>query len=725
MTKILTIIFLLFFVIGCNNKRQSSGDMKSLLNKINDDGRIADNKFASAQRVVFFDSALRVSKSFSDSVAASVSLANALLETGEEKKCISLLSALLSRSTPHHDIHNTSLKKLLALAWLRYGERINCIYDHNSHSCVFPIRDSGIYRDHRGPTEAIKLYEALLSADPADMESRWLLNIAYMTINQYPGKVPQKFLVPDLEKIEDSSIKPFKDAAGNLRLNTNNQSGGSIVDDFDNDNLPDIVTSSWDLTESMHYYRNTGNGNFENLSFASGLSEITGGLNLVQTDYNNDGYKDIFVLRGAWKGKYGKEPNSLLKNNGDGTFTDVTIESGLLSFYPTQTATWADFNNDGWLDVFIGNEAAGINDYFPCELYLNQKDGTFKEIASAANCNVLAFVKGVTSGDFNNDGRMDIFISTLNGRKFLLKNEGIKNEVPLFADVTLAAGITINSPSFPTWFWDFDNDGWLDIFICSFEYKGSLAPYEAQENSGNTVSKASKMFLYKNKKDGSFENVAVQAGLNTVAFAMGSNFGDIDNDGYPDFYLGTGNPVLSSLVPNKLFRNIAGKSFADVTKSSRVGNLQKGHGVSMADIDNDGDVDIHIEMGGAYAGDSYPNSLYLNPGQNDNHWIKIKLKGNSSNREGIGAKIELEIKEPAGARKIYRQVNSGGSFGANPLTQHIGIGKASRIEKVVVTWPSSKERQEFHNIGPDQLIIITEGDKNFRTYPGGKLAYSR
>ena len=124
----------------------------------------------------------------------------------------------------------------------------------------------------------------------------------------------------------------------------------------------------------------------------------------MQTDYNNDGLKDIFVLRGGWMKQFGKQPNSLLKNNGDGTFTDVTKQSGLLSFHPTQTATWADFNNDGWLDVFIGNETTSDLDVNPCELYINNKNGTFTETAAKAGCDIKAFVKGVTSGDYDNDG---------------------------------------------------------------------------------------------------------------------------------------------------------------------------------------------------------------------------------------------------------------------------------------------------------------------------------
>ena len=407
-----------------------------------------------------------------------------------------------------------------------------------------------------------------------------------------------------------------------------------------------------------------------------------------------------------------------MRNNGDGTFTDVTKESGLLSFHPTQTATWADFNNDGWLDVFIGNETTPGEEAHPCQLYINNKNGTFTEIASKAGCAIVDFVKGVTSGDYDNDGLTDIFISTLTGKKILLKNESIKNGAVRFKDVTIQAGLGANrSPTFPTWFWDYDNDGWLDILVCGYEFTGSLATYAAAEAMQAPVNNAGKVFLFRNKHDGTFEDVSAKTGLNKIAFAMGSNFGDIDNDGYLDFYLGTGNPNLKSAVPNKLFKNINGGRFLDVTTSARVGNLQKGHGVSFADLDNDGNEDIYIKMGGAYIGDAYENSLYLNPGQNDsNHWVNVSLQGVTSNRAAIGAKIKVTFKDNNNERSVYREVNSGGSFGANPLKQHIGIGKATTIEKIEITWPATGKIQVVQNPPINTNISIKEGNSNWNTY---------
>ena len=203
---------------------------------------------------------------------------------------------------------------------------------------------------------------------------------------------------------------------------------------------------------------------------------ITGGLNINHADYNNDGYKDILVLRGGWNGLYGEIPNSLIRNNGDGTFTDVTISSGLLSYHPTQTATWNDFNNDGLLDLFIGNETSDPNRPHPCELFINNGDGTFRDIAKESNVGLAFFVKGVTSGDYDNDGWQDIYLSAMNGKNFLLRNLGLENDQVSFEDVSILSGIGNDlGDTFTTWFWDFDNDGWLDIFVCDYTFNNSLA----------------------------------------------------------------------------------------------------------------------------------------------------------------------------------------------------------------------------------------------------------
>ncbi|NII28866.1 CRTAC1 family protein [Pseudoflavitalea sp. X16] len=710
LSKMATMVAVFLLLNSCGNSVSSNKEMISLLSTVAQSAYSPYNNFCPEAKLHFYDSMLATAPSLREAVYVEYLKANAMLELGKEDTAMEISKNVLNKLSNHGQGPQVAVMKQLAITSMRIGERRNCVKDHSGESCVFPIAGKGVHGDKWGSEKAIEQFERLLQYDPNDLESRWLLNIAYMTTGGYPDNVPAAWLIKGLDTGASAGVKPFVDVAVQMGLNTNNMAGGNIVDDFNNDGYLDIVTSSWSLDQGMHYCRNNSNGSFTDISEVSGLKAFTGGLNIMQTDYNNDGLKDIFVLRGAWKGKFGKEPNSLLKNNGDGTFTDVTKASGLLSFHPTQTATWADFNNDGWLDVFIGNETSDKKDPNPCELYMNNGNGTFTEVAEKAGCKMIDFVKGVTSGDYNNDGLTDIFISCLSGRKALLKNEGVKDKTVSFTDVTAQAGLAGNTTrTFPTWFWDYDNDGWLDLLVSGYEFDRSLAWYAAGEALGMPVGNSGKLLLYRNKHDGTFEDVSEKAGVQKVVFAMGCNFGDIDNDGYLDMYFGTGNPDYQSLVPNKLFKNIQGRGFVDVTTAARVGNLQKGHGVAFADLDNDGDQDIYIDMGGAFAGDAYQNSLYVNPGQNDNRWINISLEGVQCNRAAIGAKIKVTFSEQGVVRSVYRDVNSGGSFGANPLMQHIGIGTATSIQSIEIKWPGSQTVQVFRDIAANGNIRIRQG----------------
>jgi len=593
----------------------------------------------------------------------------------------------------------------LALSYLRLAEESNCVAHHTTESCLMPIQGGGIHVDPAPSRSAIEVLAKILSAAPDSISARWLLNIAYMTTGGYPDQVPKKDLIPPETFASEESFPRFKDAAPPLGLNLLNLSGGAIADDFDNDGNLDLVISTFDTRGQLRYFHNDGDGAFSDRTEAAGLAGLLGGLNMVQADYDNDGRLDFYVIRGAWLGTGGRHPDSLIRNNGGGTFTDVTFDAGLGEvFCPSQTAAWADYDLDGDVDLYVGNETSSAL-RCPGQLFRND-GGRFTDVASHAGVENLGFTKGVVWGDYDGDRFPDLYVSNLGGENRLYKNQGDGT----FADVAAKLGVALPFRSFPVWFWDFDNDGALDLFVSSYWPPLSYvaASYLGLPHNGELAR------LYKGDGQGGLKDVAPQMNLKRLTLPMGSNFGDLDNDGYLDFYLGTGYPGFEGLMPNVMYRNRGGKGFADVTTAGGFGHLQKGHAVSFADFDNDGDLDVFAQMGGAYLADKFMNILFENPGFGNN-FLGVRLLGTRSNRSAIGARIRIEVAEPGGGRRsIFRWVNSGGSFGANPLRQHFGLAKAERAEVVEVFWPATGATQTFKDVPAGRIIEITEGDPAYR-----------
>jgi len=621
---------------------------------------------------------------------------NELKVNSEAKKAnrLSLLFTILSFRAQTH---------------FRIGENENCQNNHNEASCLLPFQEASFHKLTQGSDNAIKDILELLKIKE-DPNYVWLLNMAYATLGKYPSEVPKQYLIPLTLKEAKTDIKTFTNIASLIGVDDFRLSGGIAVEDFSGNGHLDIIASSWNLKDQIKYYKNNGDGTFTESHQSAGFNGITGGLNITHADYNNDGHPDILVLRGAWM-KAGKHPNSLLKNNGDGTFTDVTKSSGIYSLHPTQTAAWTDFNNDGFLDLFIGNESEDAQSINPCELFLNQKDGRFKNVATLVGANIVGFVKGVAAGDIDNDGDQDLFISVLSDKNILLRNDASKSEAGFkFTDISQTSGVQYPLESFPCWFFDFDNDGDQDIFSGSYSYKSynNLSSEYLQEMSGKAFNSEPPK-LYSNNGDGTFADVTKSYGLNKACFIMGSGFGDMNNDGFLDFYLGTGEPDLKAVIPNRAFLNIEGQKFEEITSQSGLGHVQKGHAVSFADLDNDGDEDIYAVMGGAYEGDVFFNALFENPGHN-NQWIKLDLTGNKSNRDGIGAHIKLVVSSGQGSRNIYRTISSGSSFGENPHVLNIGFKNGEQISGLEVKWPSGTV-QAFKELNTNTKYQLTEGEE--------------
>jgi tetratricopeptide (TPR) repeat protein len=588
------------------------------------------------------------------------------------------------------------MEEVLGVGYLHKCEMDNDVYRHPGERCIFPMRPDLHYAQTTASAKAIEYFTKYLERKPDDLEVKWLLNLTYMTLGKYPSGVPQKYLM-SFPLTSDESIGRFTDVAPQAGLNLFAMASGVVVDDFENNGRFDVVTSTYNACEPMHYFHNNGNGTFTDQATKAGLTGQLGvALNLMQTDYNNDGCTDILVLRGAWQSSNVAQRKSLLRNNCNGTFTDVTTESGLAKpATNTQAAVWADINNDGFLDLFVGNESG------PSQLFLNKGDGTFKDISQAAGIDRTHFVKGVVAADYDNDGYVDFYVTITDGANLLYHN----NHDGTFTDIAKQAGVEGTGRSFAAWFFDYNNDGRPDLFVNTYNasLEENLKTYLGLPYNTGTLK------LYRNLGNGAFRDATKETGLAKVFMPMGANFGDVDNDGYPDIYLGTGSPSYASLVPNVLLRNKEGKSFVDITASSGTGELHKGHGVAFADIDYDGDEDIITSIGGAQPGDAHAFRLFENPG-NGNDWISLKLVGVKANRAAIGARIKVTVKnEGAEARSVYHTVGSGGSFGASPLTQHIGLGKAAQIESIEILWPGGgRVPQTFTNVGKNQFLEIKE-----------------
>jgi len=360
---------------------------------------------------------------------------------------------------------NLSLYRL-GVANMRWAETQNCALNPTADSCILPLRGDAIHAQQTPARQAIAALTALLEnvpPSPMDLGARWLLNIAYMTVGDYPAEVPEPYLIPSHAFESDEEFPRFHNIAPRLGLDTFDMCGGAIVDDFDGDGYLDFVVSTWGPEGQIRLFRNNQDGTFSDRTEAAGLLGLYGGLNLVQADYNNDGHVDVFVLRGAWLREHGRYPNSLLRNNGDGTFTDVTFDAGLgLVHYPTQTASWGDYDHDGDLDLYVGNESSSALPA-PSQLFRNDGDGTFTDVATAAGVLNDRYAKAVIWGDYNNDRWIDLYVSNDEAENRLYRNNGDGT----FTDVAVELGVVHPNVSFPAWFWDVDNDGALDLYVAS------------------------------------------------------------------------------------------------------------------------------------------------------------------------------------------------------------------------------------------------------------------
>jgi hypothetical protein len=636
----------------------------------------------------------------------------------------------MGRSLKKPSPWQSDMNLLLGIVALRQGEVDNCIACVGPSSCIFPIAAQAVHTNQAGSREAVERFTAYLEKTPNNLHVTWLLNLAYMTLGEYPQKVPAQYLLPLDHLHSKIDVGRFDNVALSVGLTSRgpNLAGGSVFDDFTGDGLPDLLTTSLDADRGASLYVNLAGKKFEDRSKAAGLDDQVYALNVTHADFDNDGDLDVLLLRGGWEMAMRL---SLLRNDGHGVFEDVTVASGLAEPIATESAAWGDYDNDGLLDLFVCGEYAELLGTPPqpcnhCRLYRNRGDGTFVDVTAAAGVTNERWAKGCAWGDYDGDGWLDLCVSNMGGNCRLYHNQ----RDGTFRDAAEQLDVTGPDTSFACWFWDYNNDGRLDIYLNDY----SLNFHSVLAGFLGTSRGSSRPRLYQNLgRDEAgpnlphrgFRDVTREVGLAIPMCPMGCNFGDIDNDGYLDLYLGTGHMSYAGIVPNVMFKNVAGQRFENITVSSGTGHLQKGHGVSLADWDNDGDLDLFVENGGGVPGDGSYNSLFQNPGHG-RHWLKVKLVGTITNRAALGARIKAVIKGSDGAtRSIYRTVGNNSSFGGNSLVELVGLSDAKSVAELEVAWPTSRTTQTFRDVAADQMIEITEGASSFKVVPQKRLQVPR
>jgi len=548
-------------------------------------------------------------------------------------------------------------------------------------------------------------YEALqVHMNPTD---QWLLRVALDRLQGPPPPMPAAVQFPVDEPAIDPANPPllaFEDIASKVGIHSLHGNGTVAWGDIDGDGKLDVIVSG--SGTFIRVYHNDGD-KFTEVTDQVGLGGVPSGYSLNLVDYDNDGWLDLFISLNGWNGPM---PDKLFHNE-HGHFVDVSQKSGLDDPGSGFVSLWGDLDNDGWLDVVIANGV--LKDGSVPQIYRNNRDGTFTNMTKAAGINEPAAfgAVGAALGDYDKDGRLDILFNGLDpAPNRLYHNDGNWH----FTEVAKKAGVYQGPHNgFVCFFVDYNNDGWPDILTTSLAswdatvegLRKGYAPANARAvNKDNNR-------LYRNNRDGTFSDVTFDSKLYYPMGTMGAGVADVDNDGYVDFYFGTGDPQISRLEPNRFFRNNGNGTFSDLTRYvgfARPGN--KGHGVAFVDLYNTGALDIFAQLGGHYPGDHAYDAIYHNLKANQNNWLEVDLRGVKSNRFAVGTQLTAK----AGDLLVYREVKGSEGFGATcPYRQHFGLGKKAKIDSLEIRWPSGV-KQTFTNLDVNQIISVREDSPDWK-----------
>jgi enediyne biosynthesis protein E4 len=463
--------------------------------------------------------------------------------------------------------------------------------------------------------------------------------------------------------------------------------GNPIWGDFDSDGKLDLFVDNH-YNRPPYVYHNNGNGTFTDISASSGIIQHGDRHGSAWADFNNDGYLDLYWTKGAKGGStLGMKKDELYLNQGNLTFVNTAEAAGTTNTWGrARGVAWADFNHDGYLDIVVGNLRTLM------VVFQNNGDGTFADVTTASGVGEVMYQENMFV-DYDNDGWADIFSinsqrgSKLNDRLYRNNHDGT------FTDVSRAARLRALSYGRSAAWGDYNNDGYLDVYI----------------SRGQDESPASQT-LYKNNGNGTFTEVTAQAGLTSSSNNRAAMWGDYDNDGFLDLYVVNSGSDPIGKGPNHLYRNNGDGTFTDVAPLAGVADavVSRGRGATWGDYDGDGFLDLFVTNGEDDTDfEQGPQTLFHNNANNSNHWLEIVLVGTSSNRQGLGAAVTIQTN--AGIQ--YRQADGGSghflSQGAAPI--HFGLGQQTAVNQLTVNWPSGIV-QTVSEVAANQKITITEGN---------------
>lgn len=597
----------------------------------------------------------------------------------------------------------------LGMSYLRQAENDNCLthlrhHGHEPGMCSLPLD-----RHHQGGAmlRAAKVFERLVARKPEDRLYLWLAYFTSIAAGTEPDALPKDLQIESafIEHFNhrddgESNGLRFRDRARELGVDTLDTGRGVVVEDFDRDGDLDIVTGG--SFDTVRFYDNQEGLSFLDKTAEVGLSGVTQPFVMTAADYDNDGWIDLFVGRPF-------DVFRLFRNDGTGHFLDVTADSGLLAsresgeVAATWVSAWGDIDLDGDLDLFLAQWALRLpfvqglmaRPRMDSQLFRND-DGKFSDVTDAWGLGKVVrdeYFIGATFGDFNGDRLPELFLSSpLRATSALLRNTGDRF-------VRMDTGRT--EGGFVAAFVDVDHDGRLDIFQSGFaDARTSVEQAVFGENlnryrSGNST-------ILRTDSTGRWQDRSDFFGGGTMPMGtMGASYGDLDNDGCFDFYLGTGTPESWFILPNLMYlgrrdgKRCTGE-MDNISHRESFGNVQKGHGIVFFDFDNDGDQDIYSALGGMWEGDRWPNQLFVNESPLERTWIKVRLRGRQTNSFGVGARIHIEAVDTSGDRIVRRyHMDNKTGFGSAPYLAHIGLLDALEIVQAEVEWPVSGCRQGY------------------------------